>query len=268
MTPYSKEYCDHLDLGSVRSAREVVPLVIEFVSPRSVIDVGCGLGAWLSVFEENGVDDVCGVDGSWIDTSTLRIPGERFVAADLRKPIEVRRQFDLVVSLEVAEHLPEESASMFVSSLTRLGPVILFSAAAPFQGGLDHVNEQWPSYWANLFSEHDYLPFDCVREKVWDNDQVEKWYAQNTLFFVRAESASRYPRLENGGIASGVRPLSVIHPRSYLEARQHEIALEQRVEELSLWADDLRELRSGRVSLRRVLLSLPRLTVHAVKQKM
>ena len=64
---------------------------------------------------------------------------------DLAQPLQIDRRFDLALSLEVAEHLPPECGSEFVQTLTDLSSVILFSAAIPFQGGTDHLNEQWPS---------------------------------------------------------------------------------------------------------------------------
>lgn len=139
---YTKDYYKDIQGGSRRSAKVIVPLVLELIQPRSVIDVGCGVGAWLSVFKECGVRDIMGVDGDYIDKKMLQIPQERFLSFDLREPLRMDRQFDLVVSFEVAEHLPSECAERFVDSLVRLGPAILFSAAIPFQGGAHHMNEQ------------------------------------------------------------------------------------------------------------------------------
>ena len=113
----------------------------------------------------------------------LEIPTDRFLALNLSQPLPIKQQFDLVVSLEVAEHLPCECAKVFVESLVKLGPVILFSAAVPFQGGTNHVNEQWPEYWAKLFQEQGYVAIDCIRNKIWQNDRVKWYYAQNILVF-------------------------------------------------------------------------------------
>src|SRR5579862_3100091 len=66
----------------------------------------------------------------------------------LDRPFNLGRSFDLAMSFEVAEHLPPDAAKGFVDSLTRLAPLVLFSAAIPFQGGVGHINEQWPEYWA------------------------------------------------------------------------------------------------------------------------
>lgn len=154
-TPYTGAfYKTHRD-GSRRSARQIVPLVLELVQPKSVIDVGCGVGTSLSVFNQCGVEDFYGIDGDYVDRNILEIPEQRFFVSDLTEPIQLNRQFDLVVSLEVAEHLPDTCAEIFVDSLTKLGPVILFSAAIPHQGGTRHVNEQWPEYWARYFKRKD-----------------------------------------------------------------------------------------------------------------
>jgi SAM-dependent methyltransferase len=134
-TPYDKEYYLGLREGSRRSAEVIVPLVCGWIHPVSVVDVGCGDGTWLSVFRQHGVREILGIDREYVTGEILQIPEEEFLRHDLRVPLSMDRVFDLVVSLEVAEHLPAEFAETFVDSLARLGPAILFSAAVPFQGG-------------------------------------------------------------------------------------------------------------------------------------
>ncbi|MDP2923126.1 MAG: class I SAM-dependent methyltransferase [Candidatus Omnitrophota bacterium] len=202
--------------GSRRSAREIIPLVLKLIQPKSVIDVGCGIGAWLSVFKEYGIEDIVGIDGKWINKKMLRIPEDRFLSLDIRTPLILDRQFDLVVSLEVAEHLPSECAETFIDNLTRLGPVILFSAAIPLQTGMCHLNEQWPDYWARYFRERGYLAIDCIREKIWQNDKVEWWYIQNTLIFARDNYLNNHFLLREAFENTSVFQLSIVHPRQYL----------------------------------------------------
>lgn len=101
---------------------------------------------------------------------------------DLTTSLKSDRLFDLVMSLEVAEHLDAKYAETFVDSLTNFGPVILFSAAVPFQGGEHHVNEQWPSYWEELFAKKGYVAVDAIRKHIWQNPEVEWWYAQKSCF--------------------------------------------------------------------------------------
>jgi SAM-dependent methyltransferase len=215
--PYGPEFFERLREGARRSARAVVPAVLEYVRPASVIDVGCGTGTWLSVFREAGMSDVWGVDGTYVDRALLEIPAERFLAHDLGEPLKLDRRFDLVVSLEVGEHLPAGSAEGFVRSLTGLGPVVLFSAAAPHQGGTHHINEQWPDYWAALFAESGFVAIDCLRRRFWADEAVEWWYAQNVIFYVDRGELERHPRLVEERRFSARLPLSLVHPKRFLE---------------------------------------------------
>ena len=161
-----------------------MPVVLKLLPVKSVLDVGCGTGTWLKVFEDHSVTDYVGIDGDYVDTSQLKMPPGKFLARDLRESWSLSRRFDLVLSLEVAEHLPETSADQFVAALVNHGDHILFSAAIPGQGGQDHLNEQWPSYWMSKFSAHGYYFHDVVRPLVWNNANVEWWYRQN-IFLVK-----------------------------------------------------------------------------------
>ncbi len=219
MIRYTRNFYEGQRDRSRLSAQEIVPLVTELVRPASVVDVGCGSGAWLSIFQEQGVADIFGMDGPWVDPKTLFIPAERFAPTDLSRPIMLERTFDLAISLEVAEHIPADKAPAFVESLTKLGPVILFSAAIPGQGGTHHVNEQWPDYWVRLFKDCGYDVVDCLRKKVWQKDNVEWWYAQNLLLFVRMDRLDRYPLLRRELESTGSGQLCLVHPKQYLLAR-------------------------------------------------
>ena len=131
-----------------------MPELIRLYKPRSVADVGCGLGTWLKVFITNGVTDVVGYDGAHLNMNKVVIEKELIVTSDLEKPIVANRKFDLVISLEVAEHISLQNAQSFVNSLCGLGETVVFSAAIPQQGGQNHINEQWPEYWQKLFAKN------------------------------------------------------------------------------------------------------------------
>jgi SAM-dependent methyltransferase len=197
---YTRQFYERIDPGSRQSAEHVVPRVLEKVLPQSVIDVGCGTGTWLEQFARAGVTDVVGVDGEWVPQELLRIPPDRFIVRDLERPLCINRQFDLVVSLEVAEHLPASSAERFVADLTGLGPVILFSAAVPGQGGDGHINERPHEWWEALFARHG---FRCYREfgaQFVSDPCVAWWYSRNMVFYFKegtvfpTEGAGRRPQ--------------------------------------------------------------------------
>ncbi|MGI9149607.1 MAG: class I SAM-dependent methyltransferase [Chloroflexota bacterium] len=190
---------------------------MNLIEPRSVVDVGCGLGTWLSVFREQGVDDVIGVDGEYVRTELLQIPSENFLRYDLTRALILDRTFDLVVSLEVAEHLPSNSAEAFVESLTLLGPVILFSAAIPRQGGANHVNEQWPEYWIQLFDSRGYACLDPIRPHIWLKEDIEPWYIQNAFLYVERAYLESNQALKAVQPDDLSYPLSIVHRRLYLE---------------------------------------------------
>lgn len=199
------------------SAREAVPVVLEHVRAASVVDVGCGMGIWLAEFKAAGVEDYLGIDGAYVRRDKLLIDPSRFQSRDLSQPFGVGRRFDLAVSLEVAEHLPKESAESFVASLTELAPVVLFSAAIPYQGGTGHINLQWPEYWHEKFVHHDYVVVDCLRTRLWKSPTIMPWYPQNMLFFVERKRLGEYPRLASEfGRVGPDPPLARVHPNIYL----------------------------------------------------
>ena len=182
----------------------------------SVVDFGCGAGNWLSAFHENGVRDILGYDGDYVDTGNLRIDPACFVARNLEREDQVTRRFDLAISLEVAEHLPTARAAGFVDLLVRSAPAVLFGAAIPGQGGVHHVNEQWPDYWRALFAAAGYRPVDLIRPRIWGRDDVEAWYQQNTVLYGSQSFLDDHPDL------TPVPPeisLNIVHPKLYDERR-------------------------------------------------
>jgi SAM-dependent methyltransferase len=181
-------YIHEEGVHNFKAASEVVPYVLELIGPKSVVDVGCGIGTWLKVFEENGVQDILGIDGDYVDKSLLKIDNQKFIEYDLEKLYNTDRKFDLAISLEVAEHLSFDSANVFVKTVCNLSDTILFSAAIPNQGGQNHINEQEPNYWIEKFESEGYHLFDIVRPIFWENDNVDPWYRQNMLLFTKNRS--------------------------------------------------------------------------------
>ncbi len=214
---YSETFYDEAFICATRSAWEIVPILVQLTKISSVLDVGCGTGSWLSVFSNVGVPVVRGIDNASLEKARLQIPREFIIKQDLTQPFQIDQQFDLVMSLEVAEHLPESCARDMVTRLVSAGDLILFSAAIPHQGGTNHINEQWPEYWANLFAEHGYVPIDCLREQIWNNESVAYWLAQNLLFYVKKDRLDNYPKIAKYLHQTDPQRLTRIHPKTYVK---------------------------------------------------
>ncbi|MCF1191234.1 class I SAM-dependent methyltransferase [Mangrovimonas sp. AS39] len=171
-----------------KDALEILPYVFQLINPKSLLDVGCANGSWLNAAEDLGVKDIFGVDGISVDASMKLLDDSKFLQHDLRTPLDLGRTFDMVMSLEVAEHLPETAANTLVATLVHHSEVVLFSAAIPGQGGQYHINEQWPEYWHEKFKAYGYEAYDILRERFWNNPKMFWWYKQNVMFFVKKGS--------------------------------------------------------------------------------
>jgi SAM-dependent methyltransferase len=192
---YSALFYRYQREGSARSAAQVLPLLRQVLPFRSVLDVGCGAGAWLSAHQKLGVQDVLGVDGDYVDRSLLMVPARHFLPQDITQKFDLGRTFDLVQCLEVAEHIQPAASDALVDNLVRHGQRVLFSAAVPGQGGEDHINEQAYEYWRDRFALRGYRLFDFLRPKIMRETNIEPWYRLNLLLFVHD---STIPRLDAG----------------------------------------------------------------------
>jgi SAM-dependent methyltransferase len=210
--PYTDDFFDYVSIGSRRSAAIVVPLVMRHYAVRSVADIGCGRGAWLPEWAAAGVTDYLGVDGEYIDKNRLFIPREHFLTRNLTEHFDIGRRFDLVVSLEVGEHIAPEHTETFVDNLCTHSDAVLFSAAVPGQGGLLHVNEQHHSFWRERFGARGYRLFDLVRPQLRSRLEVEPWYRYNTLFFARGGAVDRLGRDARAAEIANDRPVPDYSP--------------------------------------------------------
>ena len=188
---YSHDFYSYIDAGSRRSARAVASILLPEMKIASLLDVGAGHGAWAAEWLAAGVKNVVAVDGDYVQPNQLAIPKKNFRAHDLSTPLDLKKSFDLVQSLEVAEHLPEGKAELFVDNLIRHGDVILFSAAVPHQGGEHHVNEQPPEYWRRKFAARGYAAFDFVRPKLEGRSEVMPWYRFNSYVYANETGQKR-----------------------------------------------------------------------------
>lgn len=162
-----------------------------------------GIGTWALTQKHINNSKIKVLDGNYIKEELMLVKSDEFVYVDLaeEKSLQhINEKFDLVISLEVAEHLPATRANSFVNELCGLGDVILFSAAIPGQGGEGHINEQFLSYWKSLFEKNNYTLHDIIRVKLQDDDKVCPWYRQNMVVFSKKDTEinEKLTKINNG----------------------------------------------------------------------
>jgi len=196
------DYNYDLNQHTPDGARAALAALFPDAKPSSLLDVGCGRGTWIKAALDAGVADVFGVDGSDIPPGQLRFPTDRFRRQNLAEEWSLGRKFEVVLCLEVAEHIDAARAGLFVRNLAAHGDTIFFSAACPGQGGQHHVNCQWPVYWQQLFNATGFVCDDAARWRIWEMAGIESWYRQN-LFVARRDPshAGSEPRIR-----------AVVHP--------------------------------------------------------
>ncbi len=196
-----KEFHKYGDEFDNASAEIIVPELTKLMQINSVVDVGCGLGNWLHVFENKGVAKLVGIDGEHARTKFI-LDEKHFIATDLEdkdafKSI-LNEKVDLAICLEVLEHLSANTGERIVDFLCNSTDVVLFSAAIPYQTGENHINEQPPTYWQDLFAKKEFIFYDIFRQKYWNNPKIKWWYKQN-MFLVAKEgtfSLENFPIFE------------------------------------------------------------------------
>jgi hypothetical protein len=185
---YNEKFYKDISASSYNSAKIFLNYLWQYIQPASVLDVGCGRGAWLKVCHENGSKNLIGFDGDWVDKSQIIDKKIQFKSVNLNSKFNIKKKVDLTISLEVAEHLGRNSSTQFVECLTKTSNIILFSSAYTDQGGTNHINENKHSYWANIFEKYNFKAFDLFRPKFWGDSRVGFWFRQNTFLYIKKNS--------------------------------------------------------------------------------
>jgi SAM-dependent methyltransferase len=215
MSFYDAAFFRYVDAGAAASAAVVLDNVQRALKPQSVLDVGCGPGGWLATWRKLGVTDVIGLDGHYVDRARLAIPVELFQPRDLQYAFDLGRRFDLVQSLEVAEHLPRDRSETFVRSLVQHADRVLFSAAPPGQGGHGHVNERHYEFWRGLFRQHNYVAVDCLRPLILGDLRVEPWYRYNPVLYVAEQKLGELPDSVRAAVVPAGETIRDVAPMKY-----------------------------------------------------
>jgi len=188
-TVYRDAYYDDNGFAKTEATAGVITAyLMDKFHPASVLDLGCGTGVYLRHFAAKGCQ-VFGVEGSAAGIS--RVPAEvPAVQHDLRTPLQLERQFDLVMNIEVAEHIPGKFSETLVHSICRHAKdLVVFTAAPPGTPGEDHINCRPREFWDALFApqgfEFDPAQTDALMQHARRHDTAE-WFQQWACIYVRA----------------------------------------------------------------------------------
>jgi SAM-dependent methyltransferase len=158
--------------------------IVADINPRRVLDAGCGLGMLVEKLRERGVD----ADG--MDISEYVIgqvhPSARPYCRVGSLIDDLPESYDLIVTMEVLEHLATADAERAVANLSARATDILFSSTPFDRKELTHVNVQPPEYWAELFARHGFF-----RDVDFDASFMTPWAIR---FRKRAEPVHRIVR--------------------------------------------------------------------------
>jgi len=129
----------------------VCDYMVSTYHPQTALDLGCGAGLFVQYLNYKGVD-ARGVEAA--DLREIQPLPDRFIQQDLRVPFDLEKRFDLVLCLEVAEHIDAAFEEILFENIRRhVGKYLLFSAATPGQEGHGHVNEHTAEYWSTILRE-------------------------------------------------------------------------------------------------------------------
>lgn len=191
---YSRNFYSSVDERAGATAAEVFQVLGAYLRIESILDVGCGSGAWLEAGFKSGVKRATGVDLSSSIEVVENNPNLKSRIADHSLKLIVRDfvedsttgfiESDLAMSLEVVEHLPEHVGRNLIGRLTESADFIVFSGAQPGQGGTYHINEQPLTYWVEEFRKHGFDAYDPFRSVLQSQRQLPRFYALNTLLFI------------------------------------------------------------------------------------
>jgi len=187
-TTYTRNFYKRAIVNSDGGAKYLTKYLLSKYKINSILDIGCGNGVYLRRFYESGVKKIIGIDISENALKESVISLDHIKLMDLSKYFNLNRKFDIVICIEVAEHIPGESSDLLVENISRHGNLIIFTAATPGQGGTDHINEQPKEYWISKFKKAG-LNFDNketikLSKYLMDNGSVF-WLYKNLMVFNR-----------------------------------------------------------------------------------
>lgn len=145
--PYDRPEWAHIFEG-------IADRIVNDIHPKTVLDVGCAMGHLVAALRDRGIE-AYGIDVSEYAISKVREdikPYCRIASALEQLPMDLPSKYDLVVTIEVVEHLYEEDGIVFIDNICKYSDDIIFSSSPEDIYDITHLNVQQPEYWAKKFA--------------------------------------------------------------------------------------------------------------------
>ena len=142
--------------------------IVRDVRPGSALDAGCAMGFLVEALRDRGVE-AYGFDISDFALSQAREDIRPFLwQASAATPLE--RDYDVIISTEVLEHLSPMEAEAAVENICNHTSDVIFSSSPDDFREATHLNVRGPEYWAELFAQHGFY-----RDVDYDVDYIATW---------------------------------------------------------------------------------------------
>lgn len=162
----------------------VAERIVRDVNPQSVLDAGCAMGFLVETLRQRGVDTF-GIDISEFAIRQVHPSVQPYCRVDsITAPLP--RSYDLIVCIEVLEHLPPPDAELAIANLCEHTADVLFSSTLFDYREATHLNVHPPEHWAELFARHSFF-----RDVDFDASFISAWAVR---FRRRVEPAHRVIR--------------------------------------------------------------------------
>lgn len=159
--------------------------LLSVLKVRDVADVGCGPGWYIYLLYKQGYK-VNGYDGNpHVKEMSSLLFNDGFYCqyADFTLPINVREPFELILCLEVGEHIPQTYEDVFIQNLVNNSKkYILLSWAIPNQKGWGHVNCHTNKYVIERMRKYGY-DYNLSTSAILRKTASLYWFKNTIMFF-------------------------------------------------------------------------------------
>lgn len=168
--------------GVVRTFRQLFPEATRY------LDVGAGSGAYAAEVNRAPGLHCLACEYSATARRMAQKQGVDCRPFDLTKhpPADISGEFDVAYSFEVAEHVPEPIGRELVRFIAGGAPNVVFTAAAPGQPGMGHINCQPKEYWIERFADsgmHHRADLTAQAVERFRAEEVAWWLVNNVMVF-------------------------------------------------------------------------------------